>query len=64
MNTKSHILLCLSVILAALLPESVSYAAEQVSVTSEYASRHYTTQDGLPQMLAAWADMPSLTVYE
>ncbi len=58
MNTKHPILLCLLAVLATLLPESAAAAAEPVAVTSEYARRHYTTQDGLPQMLAEyiWQD--------
>ncbi len=57
MNTKHPILLCLIAVLATLLPVGTS-AAGPVSVTSEYARRHYTTQDGLPQMLTEyiWQD--------
>ena len=55
MNPKRHLLFCMLVALALLLPAAA--AAESV-VTSEYARRHYTTQDGLPQMLTEyiWQD--------
>lgn len=58
MNMKRYILLCLFVLLAVLLPDGAAAAAEPVAVTSEYARRHYTTQDGLPQMLTEyiWQD--------
>ena len=44
--------------LAVLLLDSTTATAETVAVTSEYARRHYTTQDGLPQMLTEyiWQD--------
>ena len=58
MNTKRHILFCLLIVLAVLLLDSTTATAETVAVTSEYARRHYTTQDGLPQMLTEyiWQD--------
>lgn len=58
MNTNRHILFCLLAVLAALLTDGASASAEPVTVTSEYARRHYTTQDGLPQMLTEyiWQD--------
>ena len=58
MNTKLHILFCLLVALEILSPAGVAATAEPVTVTSEYARRHYTTQDGLPQMLTEyiWQD--------
>ena len=58
MNTKRYILLCLFVVLAFLMQDRSVTAAEPVAVTSEYAHRHYTTQDGLPQMLTEyiWQD--------
>ena len=58
MNTKRSILLCLLAVLAALLPGGATAAAEPAAVTSEYACRRYTTQDGLPQMLTEyiWQD--------
>ena len=58
MNTRRYILLFLLTALTILPPDSVATAAEPVSVTSEYARRHYTTQDGLPQMLTEyiWQD--------
>ena len=58
MNMKRYILLCLFVLPAVLLPDGAAAAAEPVAVTSEYARRHYTTQDGLPQMLTEyiWQD--------
>ena len=58
MNTKRHILFCMLAVLALLPRDGAAAAAEPVSVTSEYARRHYTTQDGLPQMLTEyiWQD--------
>ena len=58
LNTKRYILFGLLAALAALLPNGAAATAEPVAVTSEYARRHYTTQDGLPQMLAEyiWQD--------
>ncbi len=58
MNMKRHILFCMFAVLAFLPPNDAVAAAESVSVTSEYARRHYTTQDGLPQMLTEyiWQD--------
>ena len=58
MNTKRHILFCLLAVLTALLSDSVAATVESAAVTSEYAHRHYTTQDGLPQMLTEyiWQD--------
>lgn len=58
MKTKRSILLCLLAVLAALPTDGAAAAAEPAAVTSEYACRHYTTQDGLPQMLTEyiWQD--------
>ena len=58
MNPKCYILLCMLAALALLVPGGAAAAAAPVSVTSEYARRHYTTQDGLPQMLTEyiWQD--------
>ncbi|WP_277120934.1 sensor histidine kinase [Bacteroides ndongoniae] len=58
MNAKRSILLCLLAVLAALPTDGTAAAAEPAAVTSEYACRHYTTQDGLPQMLTEyiWQD--------
>ena len=58
MNTKLHILFCLLVALVTLFPDGAVASTESVTVTSEYARRHYTTQDGLPQMLTEyiWQD--------
>ena len=58
MKTKRSILLCLLAVLAALPTDGAAAATEPVAVTSEYACRHYTTQDGLPQMLTEyiWQD--------
>lgn len=58
MNAKRSILLCLLAVLAALPTDGAAAAAEPAAVTSEYACRHYTTQDGLPQMLTEyiWQD--------
>ncbi|HJC27590.1 MAG TPA: histidine kinase [Candidatus Alistipes stercoravium] len=58
MNSKRHILFCMLAVLAVLPPDEATAAAEPVAVTSEYAHRHYTTQDGLPQMLTEyiWQD--------
>ena len=58
MNMKRYILLCLFAMLAVLMTDRSVTAAEPVTVTSEYARRHYTTQDGLPQMLTEyiWQD--------
>lgn len=63
MNTNRHILFCLLAVLAALLTDGASASAEPVTVTSEYARRHYTTQDGLPQMLTEyiWQDAKGYT---
>lgn len=58
MKTKRSILLCLLAVLAALPTDGAAAATEPAAVTSEYACRHYTTQDGLPQMLTEyiWQD--------
>ena len=58
MNAKRHILFCMFAVLALLPPGGAASAAETAAVTSEYARRHYTTQDGLPQMLTEyiWQD--------
>ena len=58
MNTKRYILFCLLAALAILPPDGAAATSEPVTVTSEYARRHYTTQDGLPQMLTEyiWQD--------
>ena len=57
MNPKRHILFCMLAALALLTPDGAA-AATEPAVTSEYARRHYTTQDGLPQMLTeyVWQD--------
>ena len=57
MNPKRHILFCMLAALALLTPDGAAAAAEP-AVTSEYARCHYTTQDGLPQMLTeyVWQD--------
>ena len=51
MNTKRYILLCLFVVLAFLMQDRSVTAAEPVAVTSEYAHRHYTTQDATMNMV-------------
>ena len=58
MNTKRYILFCLLAALAILPPDGAAATSEPVTVTSEYARLHYTTQDGLPQMLTEyiWQD--------
>lgn len=54
MTAKRSILPCLLAGLAVLAPDDAAASAEPVSVSSEYARRHYTTQDGLPQMLTEY----------
>lgn len=58
MNTKRHILLCLLATVASLQPHGAAAFTETTAVSSEYARRQYTTQDGLPQMLTEyiWQD--------
>ncbi len=58
MDRKRHILFCMLAVLAVLTSGGAAAAAEPAAVTSEYARRQYTTQDGLPQMLTEyiWQD--------
>ena len=58
MNTKRYILFCMLAALVLQTAGVVAAAAEPPAVASEYARRHYTTQDGLPQMLTeyVWQD--------